>query len=72
VREELGIAPSDPLRMETLDAPLIDIASRDLRRRAAAGRSIRYFLPRAVEVYIFEKHLYKDASPHAETHLARH
>jgi nicotinate-nucleotide adenylyltransferase len=63
VREELGLAREAPLRLEAVEAPLIDISSRDLRRRAAAGRSLRYFLPRAVEVYIREKQLYRDP-PH--------
>ncbi len=48
-----------PLRLEIVETPLIDISSRDLRRRAAAGRSLRYFLPRAVECYIHEKGLYR-------------
>jgi nicotinate-nucleotide adenylyltransferase len=49
-----------PVRMEMVQAPLIDIASRDLRQRVAAGRSIRYLVPRAVEVYIQEKKLWQD------------
>jgi nicotinate-nucleotide adenylyltransferase len=68
VRERLGLATRDRMSLETIEAPLIEIASRDLRRRAAAGKSIRYFLPRAVEIYILEKHLYRDAA-HAETRL---
>jgi nicotinate-nucleotide adenylyltransferase len=48
-----------PLRLEVVETPLIDISSRDLRRRAAAGRSLRYFLPRAVECYVLEKGLYR-------------
>jgi nicotinate-nucleotide adenylyltransferase len=59
IQDELGVSSDVDLRMETLDVPQIDISSRDLRRRAAAGRSLRYFLPRAVEVYIREKHLYR-------------
>jgi nicotinate-nucleotide adenylyltransferase len=43
-----------------VDVPLIDLASRDIRRRVGQGRSIRYMLPRAVEVYIAEKSLYRD------------
>jgi nicotinate-nucleotide adenylyltransferase len=52
---------SDPrvLRYHTVEAPLIDISSRDLRRRVAAGKSIRYMVPRAVECYIEEKKLYR-------------
>jgi nicotinate-nucleotide adenylyltransferase len=45
--------------MTAVDAPLIDLASRDIRRRITAGRSVRYMLPRAVEAYIEEKRLYR-------------
>jgi nicotinate-nucleotide adenylyltransferase len=46
------------------EPPLVSIASSDLRARVVAGRSIRYLVPRAVEVYIREKGLYRapDAS----------
>ncbi len=50
-----------PVRLEVVETPLIDISSRDLRRRARAGRSLRYFLPRAVECYIRDKRLYAPA-----------
>ena len=53
--------PAPPLRLEVVQVPLIDISSRDLRRRARAGRSLRYFLPRAVECYVRDKRLYKPA-----------
>jgi nicotinate-nucleotide adenylyltransferase len=59
LRERLHLPEQTPLRLEVVQAPQIDISSRDLRRRAAAGRSLRYFLPRAVECYIHEKRLYK-------------
>jgi nicotinate-nucleotide adenylyltransferase len=47
------------LRLQSIDMPLIDIASRDLRRRIGEGRSIRYMVPRSVETYIHEKKLYR-------------
>ena len=47
------------LRMTVVEAPAIDIASHDLRRRAAEGRSLRYLLPRAVECYVRDKRLYE-------------
>lgn len=47
------------VRLQSVDIPLIEIASRDLRRRAAEGRSLLFQLPRAVEVYIREKKLYR-------------
>jgi nicotinate-nucleotide adenylyltransferase len=59
VREQLHLPGQTPLRLDVIETPQIDISSRDLRRRAAAGRSLRYFLPRAVECYIHEKRLYR-------------
>jgi nicotinate-nucleotide adenylyltransferase len=54
----LAMDASD-VRMGMVDVPLIEISSRDLRQRAAAGRSLLFQLPRAVEVYIREKRLYR-------------
>jgi nicotinate-nucleotide adenylyltransferase len=54
----LGLA-ADRVRLRAAEIPLIDIASRDLRRRAAEGRSLLFQLPRAVEVYIRERRLYR-------------
>jgi nicotinate-nucleotide adenylyltransferase len=52
-------------RRTVVAMPLIDIASRDLRRWAADGRSLRYLVPRAVECYIETHRLYRHerASP---------
>lgn len=41
--------------------PPVGIASTDLRLRAAAGRTIRYQVPRGVEAYIVEERLYRPA-----------
>lgn len=59
LRQALQLATDAPLRVHLVHMPLIGIASRDLRRRVTAGRSLRYFVPRAVEAYIVEKKLYK-------------
>lgn len=59
LRAKLRLPGDVPVRLDAVAVPLIDISSRDLRRRAAAGRSLRYFLPRAVECYIHEKRLYR-------------
>jgi nicotinate-nucleotide adenylyltransferase len=59
LRTQLRLPIETPLRLQGVETPQLDIASRDLRRRAAAGRSLRYFLPRAVECYIQEKRLYR-------------
>src|SRR5437660_5161270 len=58
VRQSLSLAPEAPLRLRVVHAPLIDVASRDLRQRVAHQRSIRFLVPRAVECYIEEKKLY--------------
>jgi nicotinate-nucleotide adenylyltransferase len=59
LRRRLGLSAEAPLSLKMMEAPLIDIASRDLRRRVAEGRSVRYMVPRAVEAYVREKGLYR-------------
>jgi nicotinate-nucleotide adenylyltransferase len=59
LRAVLGLAPDDPLQFQGIEVPLQEISSRDLRRRVAEGRGIRYLVPRAVEQYIVEKSLYR-------------
>jgi nicotinate-nucleotide adenylyltransferase len=46
-------------RAQRIQMPLLDISSRDLRRRISEGRSIRYLVPRAVECYIQQHGLYR-------------
>jgi nicotinate-nucleotide adenylyltransferase len=72
VSRNLGVSSGAGLRMHVLEVPQIDISSRDLRGRASTGRSLRYLLPRAVEVYIREKHLYRNAAPEAPARLGQH
>jgi nicotinate-nucleotide adenylyltransferase len=52
----------EAVRLQVIDAPLIDIASRDLRRRASEGRSLLFQLPKAVETYIGVNRLYAKAA----------
>lgn len=58
LRQRLRLSPEAPLALQVLQTPQIDIASRDLRAAVARGRSIRYLVPRAVEVYLHERRLY--------------
>jgi nicotinate-nucleotide adenylyltransferase len=51
--------PDVPPGMRRLDAPLLDISSRELRARAARGRSLRYLVPEAALRYIEEHSLYR-------------
>jgi nicotinate-nucleotide adenylyltransferase len=47
------------IRRAYVPMPQIELSSRDIRRRAAAGLSIRYQTPRAVEKYIETNRLYQ-------------
>ena len=51
--------PNAPRGMRVLDSPLMDISSRELRARAARGRSLRYLVPEAALSYIEEHRLYR-------------
>lgn len=56
-------APAASFRWRRIDCPQLEIASSDLRERLAAGRSVRWFLPRAVECYIQQHRLYLPKNP---------
>lgn len=65
-----NIAPDlehPPLPIRHVAIPPIGVASSDLRRRLAEGRSIRYQVPRAVEAYIAAHGLYRPAPPDGAT-----
>ncbi|HMN59032.1 MAG TPA: nicotinate-nucleotide adenylyltransferase, partial [Anaerolinea sp.] len=46
-------------RVQFVDAPLLEIASRDIRERLAENRHFRYFLPDAVYALIVGEKLYQ-------------
>lgn len=46
-------------RITLLEGPALDVSSSELRARVAAGRAIRYLVPRAVEQLIDERRLYR-------------
>ena len=51
--------PGLTAKVRYVDAPLLDIASHEIRQRVADGRPFRYFLPPAVYDYITENNLYR-------------
>jgi nicotinate-nucleotide adenylyltransferase len=50
---------SSARRIHLLDGPSLDVSATEVRRRVAAGRTIRYLVPQAVEELIVEKGLYR-------------
>ncbi len=49
----------EEIRKYAIQMPIIELSSTDLRERVAAGRSIRFRVPRAVQALIDANHLYK-------------
>ncbi|MFH1524500.1 MAG: nicotinate-nucleotide adenylyltransferase [Chloroflexota bacterium] len=47
-------------KIRFVEAPLLDIAAREIRVRVAEGRPFREFLPSGVYVYIVEHNLYRN------------
>ena len=56
LRDRFGAAAQ---RIHLLTGPSLDISATEIRRRVAAGRTIRYLVPQAVEELILEKRLYR-------------
>lgn len=46
-------------RITVLDTPLVDVSSTEIRRRVREGKSIRYWVPGAVEFIIAREGLYR-------------
>jgi nicotinate-nucleotide adenylyltransferase len=53
--------PGISSKIHYVDAPLLEIASREIRSRIANGRPYRYYLPLPVYEYISQHHLYQRA-----------
>jgi len=51
--------PGISSKIHYVDAPLMEIASREIRSRIANGRSVRYYLPASVYDYIEQHQLYQ-------------
>ncbi len=54
--------PGISAKVEFMNAPLLEISSRQIRRRVAEGRPYRYYLPLTVYNIIQKRKLYQDLS----------
>ncbi|HEY3474718.1 MAG TPA: nicotinate-nucleotide adenylyltransferase [Anaerolineales bacterium] len=65
--------PGITSKVHYVDAPLLEIASREIRSRAATGKPFRYYLPESVYEYIERHHLYGRAkTPNKRAKIANH
>jgi nicotinate-nucleotide adenylyltransferase len=53
--------PGIKSKVHYVEAPLLEIASREIRSRVATGKPFRYYLPEPVYDYINEHHLYQES-----------
>ena len=53
-------------RIHLLEGPSLDVSATEIRRRVAAGRTIRYLVPQAVEELIVERGLYRRTRQRSE------
>ena len=53
--------PGITSKIHYVEAPLLEIASSEIRSRAAKGKPFRYYLPEPVYEYIEKHHLYQQA-----------
>ena len=61
LRNALTAEQIETIRQNVVEMPRVDLSAREIRSLAAAGKSIRYRTPRAVEMYIQTQQLYGTA-----------
>jgi nicotinate-nucleotide adenylyltransferase len=54
-----AVLPGVRERVDRVQIPGVDVSSREIRKRVAAGRPIRYLTPPAVVRYIIDRRLYR-------------
>lgn len=59
--------PGISSKIHYVDAPLLEIASREIRERVVTGKPFRYYLPLPVYEYIEQHHLYQESNDDVES-----
>jgi nicotinate-nucleotide adenylyltransferase len=54
----VGVPPA-AVRLAVVESPLVDVSSRGIRARVAAGKTVRFLVPRSVEEFVRERGLYR-------------
>jgi nicotinate-nucleotide adenylyltransferase len=57
--DEAGLPAELLARTTVIDAPMIELSSTEIRRRLAAGLTVRYLVPDAVLGYVSAEGLYR-------------
>ncbi len=60
VSQSLDVVEGLQEKIRFVNAPLLEIASRQIRQRVREGRPCRYYLPREVFAYILDEGVYKE------------
>jgi nicotinate-nucleotide adenylyltransferase len=55
------LLPGIAAKVRFIDAPLLEIASHEIRERARSGQPFRYYVPQGVHDYIIQNRLYQHA-----------
>ncbi len=69
---KVGARPVEEMLSRVIHIPLVDVSSTEIRRRVAAGRSIRYLAPAPVVSYIEAHQLYRGVSSRTDSAEFRH
>lgn len=59
-RDGAGVPPDAPIPAPAVAVPRVDVSATEVRRRAAAGETIRYLVPDAVRALVERRGLYRE------------
>lgn len=59
-RDGAGVPPDAPVPADAVEVTRVDVSATEVRRRAAAGETIRYLVPDAVRALVERRGLYRE------------